>query len=168
MMEELRKAGKKIEKLEERTDFFNETGKNVGRYSDIVLEGGHRIEVKNYSNYGKANRGRVTKGLEKDLVHFIREARGDAEFLRKEIDKISIVFRGGVNLDKANALKLVDEMMDTGRKLLDTDQFERVWIKYKGKLAMIKTAIENGGEEITKSVPELGDLITFQNKRVPY
>jgi len=36
VMDELRKAGKKIEKLEERTDFYNETGKNVGRYSDIV------------------------------------------------------------------------------------------------------------------------------------
>jgi len=92
----------------------------------------------------------------------------DAEFLYEQIDNISIVFRGGINLDKANALKLVDEMMDTGRKLLDNKEYIDVWKKYKGKLEDVKAAIENGGGDITKTIPELGDLITFQNKRVPY
>src|SRR5690606_31129336 len=63
---DLRTARKTVESIEEGFGFIKDS-QNVKRRIDVVADSGRHFEVKNFSNYGKANVDTVINGLEKEL-----------------------------------------------------------------------------------------------------
>lgn len=169
-MEDLRKADIPIAALEEGIGFTDEAGNGVRRYIDIraaaddAAEGlPRRFETKSLSNYGLKNTENVVDGLRKDIGDVIAEIGPSAPYdvIERELDKIHIVFRGGSDGSGA----MLDAMEKAGKEVLDSLYDVTVRKKSKAKLERMIDAARNSSE---KTIPEDGDLVIFQGKRVPY
>uniref|UniRef100_UPI003EB97122 hypothetical protein n=1 Tax=Arhodomonas sp. AD133 TaxID=3415009 RepID=UPI003EB97122 len=122
-----------------------------------------RFETKSLSNYGLKNTENVVDGLRKDIGDVIAEIGPSAPYdvIERELDKIHIVFRGGSDGSGA----MLDAMEKAGKEVLDSLYDVTVRKKSKAKLERMIDAARNSSE---KTIPEDGDLVIFQGKRVPY
>jgi hypothetical protein len=175
VMTELRAAGIPIESLEEGFSFskqIDDIEKNIWRYIDIKA-GGRHFEVKNFKNYGPDRVKDVTKGLDKEIGRILDEvSRGvpnpSANDYLAKLDQIHIVFRGSPVGNADQIVTMLKEMRKTGiaqLKSVPPEVRQQVLGKFNSQIDTAINAAQNGA---TKIVPDLGDLVVFQGKTVPY
>lgn len=171
VMDDLRRAlgNDAIQALEEGFTTFRavegaEDAVRVQRFVDITASGRH-FEVKNFSNYGRANTTAVVNGLEKELVRIVDEAAGSVDEAKDLIDRIHFVFRGSPTAD---AVPMLREMQRAaGEALGDVAgrRSQEVIDYFDSKIA---DAIAAANRSTGKLVPDVGELVVFQGRTVPY
>jgi hypothetical protein len=153
-VEDLLHNGSKIEKIEKGI----ETDK-ILRRTDIIADG-RRFELKNFAHYTGDNVKAVKEGIEKDLVNVIANSADEKQII-EGLGKIHFVFRGNSN----GAGDMIEAMSEVGSKIIDKDEFPIAYKYFEDQISAAKSAIENNATQI---MPEIGDLIVFQGKNVPF
>src|SRR5690606_27700318 len=131
----------------------------------VVADSGRHFEVKNFSNYGKANVDTVINGLEKELGRILSDPRlaGNAQSMINEgLNKIHFVFRGSASVggDLAAARSMLEAMRNKGNSVLGTISDDVIASRVRSHF---NKQIDNALEALStgKAIPDLGELVVF-------
>jgi hypothetical protein len=166
-MDDLKDANITIQSLEKGFNYRKIEGEDlVQRYVDIIADN-RKFELKNFTHYHGGNISSVTQGLEKELGGILKNlsnATSSTAYIN-QINRIHFVFRG----NPAGAQTMLNSMLKVGIKELDViaDEAIKSQVKrhFKGKM---EAAIAAANLGTTKLVPDIGELVVFQGKSVPY
>ncbi|WP_459924935.1 hypothetical protein [Desulfatiferula olefinivorans] len=154
-LDDLRDAEKNVEALEKSVSLAN-----TQRYVDVVADGGRKFELKNYSHYTGDNIKNVIKGLDKELAQAMANMASD-DMVEAALKKIHFVFRGSPQ----GAEQMIKQMKDAGLKKLPKRTHKKARALFEQQMDDALTAVTGN---IKRTMPELGEMVVFQGKTVPY